>query len=82
MCEMEATMRVRSFFIMDENFLLYRQRAMELLARMKRAKQELGVLRVLFGQRDPQVHHARTGGTGRLVDLDGAGVAATRITPS
>jgi len=35
MCEMESSMKVRSFFIMDENFLLYRRRAMELLDRMK-----------------------------------------------
>jgi radical SAM superfamily enzyme YgiQ (UPF0313 family) len=35
MCEMEASMKVRSFFIMDENFLLNRKRVMELLALMK-----------------------------------------------
>jgi radical SAM superfamily enzyme YgiQ (UPF0313 family) len=35
MCEMESSMKVRSFFMMDENFLLYRRRAMELLDRMK-----------------------------------------------
>jgi radical SAM superfamily enzyme YgiQ (UPF0313 family) len=35
MCEMEADMKVRSFFIMDENFLLYKKRAMELLDQMK-----------------------------------------------
>lgn len=35
MCEMESSMKVRSFFMMDENFLLHRKRAMELLARMK-----------------------------------------------
>ncbi len=35
MCEMESAMKVRSFFIMDENFLLQRKRAMELLDRMK-----------------------------------------------
>jgi radical SAM superfamily enzyme YgiQ (UPF0313 family) len=35
MSEMEASMGVRSFFIMDENFLLYRKRAMDLLERMK-----------------------------------------------
>jgi radical SAM superfamily enzyme YgiQ (UPF0313 family) len=35
MCEMESSMKVRSFFIMDENFLLHRKRAMELLDRMK-----------------------------------------------
>jgi radical SAM superfamily enzyme YgiQ (UPF0313 family) len=35
--EAEATRNVKSFFIMDENFLLQRQRAMDLLARMKAA---------------------------------------------
>ncbi|HWC97541.1 MAG TPA: B12-binding domain-containing radical SAM protein [Candidatus Sulfopaludibacter sp.] len=35
--EVEITRKVRSFFIMDENFLLQRQRAMDLLARMKAA---------------------------------------------
>ena len=35
MYEMEDSMRVRSFFIMDENFLLYRKRVMELLDCMK-----------------------------------------------
>jgi hypothetical protein len=33
--EMESKMKVRSFFIMDENFLLRRKRTLELLARMK-----------------------------------------------
>jgi hypothetical protein len=37
MCEMESSMKVRSFFMMDENFLLHRKRAMELLDRMKEA---------------------------------------------
>jgi hypothetical protein len=35
--EAEATRHVKSFFIMDENFLLQRTRAMDLLARMKAA---------------------------------------------
>ena len=35
--EAEASRHVKSFFIMDENFLLQRQRAMDLLARMKAA---------------------------------------------
>src|SRR5271166_3596133 len=34
---MEHSMHVRSFFMMDENFLLNRPRAMQLLARMKEA---------------------------------------------
>ncbi len=37
MCEVERKTGVRSFFMMDENFLLYRRRAMELLDEMKRA---------------------------------------------
>ncbi len=35
MCEMESAMKVRSFFIMDENFLLQKDRALELLNCMK-----------------------------------------------
>ncbi len=35
--EAETSRKVKSFFILDENFLLQRQRAMDLLARMKRA---------------------------------------------
>ena len=37
MQHMESAMKVRSFFIMDENFLLQRPRAMQLLERMKQA---------------------------------------------
>ncbi len=35
MCEMERELAVDSFFMMDENFLLNRPRALQLLARMK-----------------------------------------------
>jgi hypothetical protein len=35
MCEAEARMGARAFFMMDENFLLYTKRALELLALMK-----------------------------------------------
>ena len=35
MCEVERRLKVRTFFMMDENFLLYRKRALELLAQMK-----------------------------------------------
>ena len=37
MCRIEAELAVKSFFVMDENFLLHRQRAMRLLACMKEA---------------------------------------------
>jgi len=35
MCDAEAALRVKAFFIMDENFLLYKKRAMELLEQMR-----------------------------------------------
>ncbi len=35
MCRAESRLGVTSFFVMDENFLLYRKRALELLERMK-----------------------------------------------
>jgi radical SAM superfamily enzyme YgiQ (UPF0313 family) len=37
MCGIESELKVHSFFVMDENFLLYRARAMRLLERMKQA---------------------------------------------
>ncbi|HKN15687.1 MAG TPA: cobalamin-dependent protein [Candidatus Sulfotelmatobacter sp.] len=37
MCGIEAELKVKSFFVMDENFLLHRERAMRLLERMKEA---------------------------------------------
>src|SRR5271169_3143832 len=37
MCQMEKELKVHSFFVMDENFLLHRERAMRLLERMKEA---------------------------------------------
>jgi radical SAM superfamily enzyme YgiQ (UPF0313 family) len=36
MCEAQQRLKVRTFFMMDENFLLYRRRALELLEEMKR----------------------------------------------
>ncbi len=35
MCQLERSMRVRSFFVMDENFLLHRKRALRLLELME-----------------------------------------------
>jgi len=37
MCKIESKLKVHSFFVMDENFLLHRTRAMRLLERMKEA---------------------------------------------
>lgn len=36
MCELEKKLRVQSFFILDENFLFYKKRTLELLELMKR----------------------------------------------
>jgi radical SAM superfamily enzyme YgiQ (UPF0313 family) len=35
MCELERTLRIQAFFVMDENFLLDKPRALELLKRMQ-----------------------------------------------
>jgi len=40
---MERALGVQTFFMMDENFLLHRERAMQLLARMKRAGKAWGM---------------------------------------
>ncbi len=37
MCQIESELEVHSFFVMDENFLLHRTRALRLLERMKQA---------------------------------------------
>ena len=37
MCRIESELKVHSFFVMDENFLLHRVRALRLLERMKQA---------------------------------------------
>lgn len=43
MSHMEAALKVQTFFIMDENFLLHRERAMQLLSRMKQAGKSWGM---------------------------------------
>jgi radical SAM superfamily enzyme YgiQ (UPF0313 family) len=43
MKHMETSLHVQNFFIMDENFLLHRERAMQLLQRMKEAGKSWGL---------------------------------------
>ena len=43
MCSVEAELGVKTFFVMDENFLLHRPRAMRLLERMKAAGKSWGL---------------------------------------
>ena len=52
MCRIEAELKVHSFFVMDENFLLHRTRAMRLLELMKAGRQELGAFGVCLRERD------------------------------
>lgn len=40
---METSLKVKTFFMMDENFLLHRERAMQLLRRMKEAGKSWGM---------------------------------------
>jgi pyruvate-formate lyase-activating enzyme len=43
MQHMERSLKVQTFFMMDENFLLHRERAMQLLRRMKQAGKSWGM---------------------------------------
>ena len=43
MSHMESALKVQTFFVMDENFLLHRERAMQLLRRMKKAGKSWGM---------------------------------------
>jgi len=43
MCELERKMKVSTFFVMDENFLLHRKRAMQLLQRMREGNKSWGL---------------------------------------
>ena len=43
MCQMESSLGVQTFFMMDENFLLHRERATRLLERMKETKKAWGM---------------------------------------
>jgi radical SAM superfamily enzyme YgiQ (UPF0313 family) len=43
MSQMEASLKVQTFFMMDENFLLHRERAMQLLHRMKQEGKSWGM---------------------------------------
>ena len=43
MRHMERSLKVQTFFVMDENFLLHRERAMQLLRRVKKARKSWGL---------------------------------------
>ncbi len=58
MCDLEEKLAVDSFFVMDENFLLHRERAMQLLSRMKKAGKswELSVFASANAIRKYEIH--------------------------
>ena len=53
---MEHSLKVQTFFIMDENFLLHRERAMRTAGPHEEGGQELGDGGVRLGQCDSEVH--------------------------
>ena len=73
MCELEDAMKMRSFFVMDENFLLQKKRSMELLELMRRHEKSWALYVFELRLRDPNVHDGGTGGPGRQLGLDGPG---------
>ena len=72
---MESSMNVSSFFMMDENFLLNRPRAMQLLARMKQAGKSWSMYVFSSANAIRKYTHGRAGAAGRLVDMAGTGIA-------
>ena len=61
------------FFVMDENFLLNKKRAMELLARMKEHN-KAGHSSLRIRQRDPPVHASKNWWNSAFVGVDGTGI--------
>ena len=73
MCQIEEKLRVQSFFVLDENFLLHRKRALRLLELMETAREELGLVRLQLRPRFAVLHDGAAGRAGDLLGLDGTG---------
>ena len=69
----KRAMQVRSFFIMDENFLLHRERALRLLELMEQHDKAWALYVFSSGQRAAVLHDRATRRPGRLLGLDGPG---------
>ena len=82
MCDAETRLGVKSFFMMDENFLLYKERAMELLDHMKATGKAWSLYVFSSANAISQVHDARAGRARHHLGLDGPRVAAERATAS
>ena len=82
MCEAERGLGAQSFFMMDENFLLYKKRAMELLELMKAHGKAWSLYVFSSANAIAKYTMRRAGGARRRVGLDGARVAAAASTRS
>ena len=60
----KRTMKVQSFFVMDENFLLDRAQALRLLELMERHDKAWSLVRLQFGQRPAHVQPSNSCGLG------------------
>ena len=73
MCELEEAMGVRSFFVMDENFLLYRKRALRLLDLMAENDKPWALYVFSSANVLQSLHDGAARGAGDLLGLDGPG---------
>ena len=73
MCQLEANLKVQSFFMMDENFLLGPRAGPAALGTHGAARQGLGPLPLQFRQRAPLLSHRATRAAGADLGLAGPG---------
>ena len=71
MQQMGTELKVQSFFVMDENFLLHRERAMRLLERMKEGQKSWSMSVFASANAIRKYTMQETGRTRSLMDLDG-----------
>ena len=64
MCALESNLHVRGFFVMDENFLLDRKRALQLLDLMEQHGKSVVPAGLQLGQRAAALQHGTTGRPG------------------
>jgi hypothetical protein len=81
MCEMEGKLEVKSFFMMDENFLLHK-RARWNCSTYEGGHKAWSLYVFSSANAISQYTIAGAGGAGRVLDLDGAGIARSLRTSS
>ncbi len=73
MCALESDLRVQEFFVMDENFLLNKKRALQLLDLMETARQAVESESLQFHQGPAAIHDGTTGRVGSCLGVAGPG---------